>query len=100
LRSCLGGLRRREEEEVARLPRADQAGPQPRVRFTITELYDVVQVSEDDPSREDEQWEYEDPPPQRQGVVSWQLERRRLAAVRVQVAEQGTRRNLTPPPLV
>jgi hypothetical protein len=100
LRSCLGGRRRREEEENARMPRADpQAVPQPRVRFTLTELYDVVQVSEDDPSREDERWDYEDPPPQRQGVISWQLERRRLAAVRVQVAEQGARRNLTPPPI-
>jgi hypothetical protein len=63
-------------------------------------LYDVVQVAEVDPSREDERWVFEDPPPQRQGVISWQLERRRLAAVRVQVAEQGARRHVTPPPVV
>jgi hypothetical protein len=100
LRSCLGGRRRREEEENARMPQADpQAVPQPRVRFTLMELYDVVQVSEDDPSREDERWDYEDPPPQRQGVISWQLERRRLATVRVQTVEQGARQNLTPPPV-
>jgi hypothetical protein len=73
--------------------------PQPRVRFILTELYDVVQVTEVDPSREDERWDFEDPPPQRQGVISWQLERRRLATVRVQVAEQGARRHVTPPPV-
>jgi hypothetical protein len=100
LRSCLSGRRRREEDEQARMPRADpQAVPQQRVRFTLTELYDAVLVSDDDPSREDELWDYEDPPPQRQGVVSWQLERRRLATVRVQTAKQGARRTLTPPPI-